>query len=404
MYYWCFVITIIYFINCLIYLKIQNKHCLSNNQDNVLKCGCSVLKRMLSLKPTAYLKNIDLKNFKIYDNNSLLKNFKIAFIEGGVVLIANRKNGCLVIKKHAEHFSIYSKNFNNLKFVYLNKSRFKFSILNPGNLHIKHKNYYYAFKQVLVLCITDMQNIKFGFNIKVLCGLHPTMQELIKSINSKKIFNQKILSFSKKNNAVKLYNFNQPLQNIFNFKINYVVGCNNKFVINNTYVVKICSEFIYVSKIGFNFNFDFKDFFNFKVKTKNSYLNNLINNVLPSKIVSEYKNNFNFVLLTELLNCNQKTDLYFTDYLRLLLKSKQYIRAYNFIMVSVLGVGFFKEDLLFFKPQFYIGSYQISYYNTKLLINNYIGSFDILYKGIVYKNIYSLKLSSKHKYNIDKLN
>jgi hypothetical protein len=143
--------------------------------------------------------------------------------------------------------------------------------------------------------------------------------------------------------------------------------------------------------------------FNLKIQSKNEQINNLINNVLPSKVVSEYLNNFSFNSLNILFNLNYDTNFYFTHEINNLLNHKQYLKLYGYLLKNVVGISFFNDELHFLKPQFFIGPIQLTFKSIKLLINNNIDGCCFLYNCVVYNNVPVLKTTKTKPYNIDKI-
>lgn len=378
----------------LMFLKTkQRKH--SNKIKKMLKQTKLVFK-------SKFKNRFVLSGVNLYVYGKLLKNYKIAYFKYGVKLIKNKFGGRVVITKIANKLLFSFKNLNNIIVAFWGEAA-KFSVLyKTDNVKLAKRKYYSHIKHTIVLKLSVMQTCSFGFILRFFNGYPQILHSTTKTKQTSKLLNQKIVK-TLNTNAVLIKNYNQPISNIFNLKINSLIYSKNKVLVNKTYLLEHIGGFIKISKLGTNNLFNFLPMFSLKVETKNKVINNLINNVLPNKIVSEYLNNFNFVQFINLLNVKQQFKHYYTHEITNLLKRKQYLNLYNFLLTQVLGIGIGVNELYFYKPQFYLGKIYVSYQNTKLLINNNIDNCNVVYNGVVYNNVPAIKTNKTKVYNIDKI-
>lgn len=353
------------------------------------------------LKPAKFKNKFSLFNLKIVANGYKLKNYKIAIGNSSVKFYKKFNDFLVVISVSFNKISVKFFNVKSFSFVYFNCDKFIVNLNN--NSYLKPLNFYNKFKQTVLIKSGNMQTKNFGFNINVLNKTRTTMQLKNCIKKTTKTLNQKIVGINLKNNSVIIKNLNQPLKNIFNFKIDNLFSYGNKIFVNKTYVVQIKSDYIFISKIGFNFNFNLKNLFNFKLNSNNIWLNNLVNNYLPSRVYNHIINSFSFENDYSFFVKQQTNNYYYKAEIANFLLKKQYFNCYNYILFSVLGVWCNNDVFLLKKPSFYLGEYIITYHKNKLLVYNEISGFYVEYNGIVYKNFNNIKLQHKLNYNIDKL-
>ena len=386
-----------YFCSIIIYLIIVYKLLHLNNVKGIVK------NKKFLVRPKLVKNNFNLFNLKITVNGYKLKNFNRAYGNSGVKFYKTTENFKVIISINCCNVSFKFYNIKSFNFVYFNACKFKVDL--SGLKCVKHRCCYNNFKQVLIVNSGNMQNSKFAFNIKLLNTIQSTMQLKNNTKKNSRILNQKIIGLNIKNNAVIIKNYKQNLQNIFNFKINDLIEYAGKIIINKTYILKIKKNLIYVSKMGFKFDFDFNKLFNFKLNSNNVWLNNLVNNFLPNRVLNEYINSFSFLPFNKFfVPSNSVNNYYYKTEIKQFLLKKQYINCYNYILFYVLGVWCNNQAFLLNKPKFYLGNYTIYYNQNKLLVYNNVKSFFVKYNGIEYKNFSNIKLQTNLiDNNIDKL-
>lgn len=360
------------------------------------------LKQKIVVKKSKFKNSFLFSNATFCVNGKAIKNYKIAFTNCGVKLFKCVDGGVVVITIKQNYMLITLSKLNKFNCCFYSNNNFKVSVKNKTeNLKIKKQIYYYNYKCAINLKSISMQNQNNGLILKFFNFLPTILHTTKKFKKTLKLFNQKVVKIV--NSSVLIKNYNQPLKNVFNIKLTSVLTRNNKTIVNKKFIVETQGEYLKIGLINSNFSCKFSLITDLKIQSKNQQINNLINNFLPSRIISEYLNNFSFNSLQDLIMFTDVSNCYFKHEINNLLNKKQYLKLYAYLLKSVIGVNVFTNSIQFFKPQFFIGPIQLSFNNIKLLINNNVDDCSFLYDGVVYNNVPVLKTTKTKPFNIDKI-
>lgn len=333
-----------------------------------------------------FIKNFSLNNVIFNINKNNIYNFKIFYSSNKLGYY--KKTHGFKLRLYNNAVKVECKNKSEITIVLIAKiNNFNYIVNNFG---IKQQNYKLAINKH---CKTIVKNgfVKLVKTVKTkslsfsYINTFSTMQNYnnapykgnFKLINAKQ-FNVDLL-----NNVVKIPNksFNKNLLKTKYFNIKQF---NNYYIINKKYYVYNYNNFTLISLSPINnlncFSGSIKEFFCVKVYINKS-INNQINNVLPQKILAEYKKQFNFQPFLYWLNINKQNP-------------NSYVYKY-FNLLNYYGVKDVKNNKVFLStPSFSNNSVLVVINNVQLIIKNNSGKYSVLFNGIEYNNINYLNLNN----------
>lgn len=354
-----------------------------NSSHKSIKKICYVKQ---TLKPSnyAFIKSNNLNSIIININKKNFYNFLVFYRNGKkgfyyknqvfkLKIINNKIN---VISKQSVVVSIILKaKLTSEKYlvnsfgITQNNKRLGFSC--HAKVNVKNN-----FAKVIKTTKTKLFNVTF-FNS--LCAMQKPNLSLIKANNC--IINIKQFNVDLLNNVVKIPNKKFDF-NFLKTKILSVKSNASYKLINKKYYVYSFNNCTLISLFpidkNYNFSSSIKQFFSVRIFV-NKKINNLINNVLPQKIIVEYKKHFNFEPFYLWLENNRNN-------------KNSYVFKY-FNLLNNYGITKFENNRLYLtEPKFSNRSVLIMANNNQIIIRNNQGKYSAFYNGIEYNNINYLHL------------
>ncbi len=337
-----------------------------------------------------------LLNFAINNNKKLTKPKEISNSFNNIDFFKNFSNNFCVLFSKNENINNYINTANNIlkrinvNFIFYNGygNIIKESDINffKNNLSIN------SYKTIKPNCNKLFLNNLIKYKVCYLGSLIEVnnFELAYNSINLAKIFNDyKFVVNGKYKNLIYKLNLKSGEYLYFFSKDNknYI----KKSVLTPSKFVIFLENFVVdINKTNKNI---LNNLFNLKVKTEFQISDNLINYGIKSNLLNEYYNNYKFLsLYEEIFNANilELTNFPIMFVIKKLLKEKQFLKLYKYLLLNVVGIENFNNCIKINKYALNQTPVEINL-NNKTINKYYVdGTLCLSYNNIVYRNIYSL--------------